>query len=121
MLSWKVMKRSTPVRAALAALALFLMPALVSPAAAEDASAKQPDTPACIQWRTEVRYANYGYDHWVIIHNGCERRAACVVSTDVSPQPIHVGVPAGRTKQVLTFRGSPAREFSAHVVCRLHG
>jgi hypothetical protein len=121
MLSREAMKRSTPMKAALVALALFVVPALVSPAAAEDGSAKQPDAPACVQWRTEVRYANYGYDHWVIIHNGCERRAVCVVSTDVNPRPIHVAVPAGRTKQVLTFRGSPAREFRAHVVCRLHG
>lgn len=115
------MKRSTPAKAALVLAAVLLaVPALVSPAAAQSASAKQPDTPACVHWRTEVRYANYGYDHWVIIHNGCERAAACVVTTNVNPEPIHVDVPRDKTREVLTFRGSPAREFSAHVVCRLH-
>lgn len=114
------MKRSSSVKAVLAAAALFALPVLARPAAAEGNSAKQPDTPACVHWRTEVRYANYGYDHWVIIHNGCERSAACVVTTDVNPEPIRVGVPRDQTREVLTYRGSPAREFSARVVCRLH-
>lgn len=116
------MKRSTPVKAVLVAAALLVVaPALASSRAADAGSAKAPDTPACVHYRTEVRYANYGYDHWVIIHNGCDRAAACVVSTNVNPKPIHVAIPASKTREVLTFRGSPAREFSAHVVCRLHG
>ncbi len=116
------MKRSIPARAVLALAALLVAPVLVSPAgAAAGATAKQPDAPACVHWRIEVRYANYGYDHWVVIHNGCQREAACVVTTNVNPEPIHVGVPVDATKEVLTFRGSPAREFHARVVCRLHG
>ena len=115
------MKRSGFVKAVLVlASALFVVPALVSPASAEDASAKQPDTPACVYWRTEARWAGYAYNHWVIIHNGCDREAACVVTTNVNPEPIHVGVPPDKTREVLTFRGSPASEFAAHVVCRLH-
>ena len=115
------MLRSTASRAVFAVAALLVAPVLVSPAAAESATAKQPDAPACVHWRTEVRYANYGYDHWVVIHNGCQREAACVVTTNVNPEPIHVGVPEDTTKEVLTFRGSPARQFHARVVCRLHG
>lgn len=113
------MKRSTPFRALLAAAALSFSPVLVSPAAADDAG--KPDTPACVKWHTEVRYANYGYDHWVVIHNGCQRDAACAVTTDVNPRAIHVGVPVDGTREVLTFRGSPARQFTARVRCRLHG
>ena len=115
------MKRTSVTRGMVVAAALLAGASLVGPAAAADGGSDKPDTPACVAWHTQVRYANYGYDHWVVIHNGCQREAACAVTTDVNPQAIHVGVPVNKTREVLTYRGSPAREFRARVRCRLHG
>lgn len=77
------------------------------------------EVPECIQYRGEARYGAYGYNHFVIIRNGCDRDARCDVSTDVSPDRHRVTVPAGETKEVTTFIGSPAREFTPQVACTL--
>jgi hypothetical protein len=75
--------------------------------------------PACVLARAEARYGAYGYDHWVMVANGCVRSASCSVVTDVSPETVVVDVPKGESRDVLTFRGSPAREFHARVRCKL--
>ncbi len=76
-------------------------------------------TPPCVHARAEARYANYGYDHWVVLSNGCAKAAACSVATDVNPTPVRVDVPRGASREVLTFRGSPASEFHATATCTL--
>jgi hypothetical protein len=73
----------------------------------------------CIQHRAEVRYGNLGYDHIVHLRNKCRTRATCAVSTNVNPKPTQAGVRAGEEVEVLTMRGSPAREFTPHVDCVL--
>jgi hypothetical protein len=75
--------------------------------------------PTCIQVHASAPYGNAGYDHIVTLDNGCEKNAACLVSTDVNPDAIAVDIAPGDTKRVITFRGSPARKFHAHVSCRL--
>jgi hypothetical protein len=97
-------------------MALWLLMALAGPVSAADT---QPKRPTCVDVRTEARYRNYGYDHLVTIRNGCDQAVSCDVGTDVSPEPTRVSVAAHAEADVLTFRGSPAREFSARVECRL--
>lgn len=75
-------------------------------------------TPACIRSWPEARYRNYGYDHIVHVGNDCRVKASCAVSSDVNPEPIQVIVPAGEQVEILTSRGSPAREFTPRVECR---
>ena len=75
--------------------------------------------PACIKVRARAQYGAYGYDHIVSIHDGCDKTAACVVRTDVNPDPISVRVAPGATEEVVTFRGSPSYEFHATVRCEL--
>ena len=77
-----------------------------------------PQTPPCIRSWPEVRYKNYGYDHIVHVGNDCRVRASCAVSSDVNPEPIQVFIPAGEQVEVMTSRGSPAREFTPRVECR---
>jgi len=77
--------------------------------------------PQCLTFRTEARYRNYGYDHLVHIHNGCEQRVSCRVSTSANPTEIRVSVSPGADVTVVTFVGSPSREFSASVQCVLEG
>lgn len=84
---------------------------------AAEGSADPPAAPTCIRWWAEARFRNYGYDHWVHVHSGCNVDAVCAVSTNVRREPIEVRVAPGRTVEVLTFRGSPAREFAARVDC----
>ena len=78
----------------------------------------QGGKPNCVDVRTEARFRNYGYDHLVTVRNGCDQALTCDVATDVSPEPSRVTVQAHAEVEVLTFRGSPAREFSAKVECR---
>ena len=78
----------------------------------------QPPAPgACVQHVGEVRYSGYGYDHIVVLDNRCDYRARCQVSTNVNPQVQVVEVPRGETREVVTFRGSPSREFTPNVSC----
>jgi hypothetical protein len=94
---------------------MFALGALILTLAADAA----PAMPACIHFRGESRYVPYGYNHVVIIENGCSKPAACTVSTDVVPQPQNVEVPAGRTVEVTTFMGSPQQPFTPRVRCSL--
>lgn len=73
----------------------------------------------CVQARPEARLRNLGYDHVVHLDSGCDRDAACAVSTDVNPAVQRVIVPARRSVEVVTFIGSPARVFSPNVTCEL--
>ena len=75
--------------------------------------------PTCIEYRAEARYSGVGYDHLVHISNQCDRAAACDVSTNVNPDKMHVVLASKSTQTLLTWRGSPAREFKATVSCRL--
>jgi hypothetical protein len=73
----------------------------------------------CVRHWSEVRYRNLGYDHIVLLRNECLADALCEVSTNVNPKPIDTKVGVGEQVEVLTMRGSPAREFTAQVKCRL--
>ncbi|HEX7672290.1 MAG TPA: hypothetical protein VF395_21990 [Polyangiaceae bacterium] len=75
--------------------------------------------PDCVDTWAESRYRNYGYDHIVHVNNRCERSATCQVSTNVNPVPQHVTVLPRQEVEVLTFRGSPSRDFAPRVECEL--
>jgi hypothetical protein len=75
------------------------------------------DVPACIAVRAEARYGAAGYNHIVYLTSSCAKTYVCAVSTDVNPEPTTVTVPPGRTVDVVTFLGSPARVFVPKVSC----
>lgn len=83
------------------------------------ADARAEPTPACVRSRGEARARVIGYDHIVIIENGCDKSVSCVISTDVAPDPITVTVEAKKTVELATFRGSPATVFKPKVECKL--
>ena len=91
-----------------------------STVARADADAGAASLPACISVATEARYVPYGYNHVVLLRNGCSKAATCSVSTDVNPQAMSVDVAAGTSVEVLTFTASPAQTFHARVTCKLH-
>jgi hypothetical protein len=82
-------------------------------------AATEGGIPACVKVSTDARYVPGGYNHIVILANGCAKAAACTVSTDVNPQVQAISVPAGATTEVLTFMASPAYTFVARVSCTL--
>jgi hypothetical protein len=84
----------------------------------DSAAAELEQDPSCVAFWPEVRYRNYGYDHIVHLANRCDVPAHCRVSTDVNAKPVNVEVPAHDRLEVLTFRGSAAREFVPRVECR---
>jgi hypothetical protein len=80
----------------------------------------KPSLPACIRVQTQSRWIPYGYNHIVIIENGCSKAATCDVSTDVNPQSQSAEVAVGKSVEVTTFMGSAAADFVAKVTCTLH-
>jgi hypothetical protein len=111
------MKQALSALALVAGLATAL--AVTSRGAAQDDDAPPGDVPSCIEHRGEARYRGLGYDHVVVIRSTCDRAAQCRVSTNVNPQVQRVRVPSGETVEVVTYRGSPAREFTPRVACTL--
>lgn len=109
--NWARSLRRIPGLALIAGLAVAGMS--MKPAAARD------DVPDCVRVWSEARYRNDGYDHIVHISNGCPATAICDVSTNVNPAPTRVVVPPEQHVEVLTFRGSSARDFSVHAECGL--
>ncbi|MFT3926239.1 MAG: hypothetical protein QM778_27080 [Myxococcales bacterium] len=65
-----------------------------------------------------VRMEAYGYMHVVTLRNGCDRPVTCEVWTDVDPAPRYtLHAAPGAVEEVITRRGSPAREVSAEASC----
>ena len=97
--------------------------ALIAPAAyAKDDAGAPPQTPvpACVRVATESRWVPYGYNHIVILENGCSKPVTCKVSTDVNPQVQTAEVESTKTVEVTTIMASPASTFAAKVRCTLH-
>jgi len=92
---------------------LLLAFVLVSPARADE-----PRPLQCVQFWPEARYSGAGYDHWVHLLSDCDALAICSVVTNVNPDVIEARVAPGEHVAVLTWRGSPAREFKASAYCR---
>ena len=75
-------------------------------------------TAGCVTWTKEARYEGLGYNHYVYLTSTCKEVMACAVTTNVNPDPTTATVQPGGKTTVLTFRGSPAREFTASVTCK---
>lgn len=74
---------------------------------------------SCIRYWHEARYRTAGYDHLVHVGSFCPADVDCFVSTNVDPTPVRVTVPPNAQITVITRVGSPAREFTPVVACRL--
>jgi len=80
-------------------------------------AAATPDVP-CVRVWGEARYRGLGYEHVVHLENGCEKPMVCDVATSVNPEPQRVALAPSEATAVITFVGSPAREFVPRVECR---
>lgn len=83
------------------------------------AAPAQRSVPQCVDVWGEARYRAYGYYHIVHVNNRCDATAVCDVATNVNPVPERVTLLAKQAVEVLTFQGSPSREFTPRVECRL--
>lgn len=99
--------------------ALGCAAAPLDPTSAQAAPKQAPA--ACVVQRTEVRHSGVGYDHWVHLTNNCDATVSCQVRTNVNTEGMSVTVEPKATASVLTWRGSPAREFTATVECHYAG
>ena len=77
------------------------------------------DLPTCVVVAPQALNRGYGYDHIVEIKNGCDKPAACIIKTNVLPDPVERTVPPGQTERVLMQRGAPSGAFSPDVACKL--
>jgi hypothetical protein len=75
----------------------------------------------CVDVSTEASFASVGYDHIVTLKSGCKKTMTCSVTTNVNPDPATVTLDPGESESVTTWRGSPAREFTANVTCNPAG
>lgn len=72
---------------------------------------------SCVAVRSEARYGAYGYDHLVHLANHCAQAVTCSVSTNVRIEALNVRLERQESTTLVTYRGSPAREFRASVIC----
>jgi hypothetical protein len=86
-------------------------------ACSEPRAPRASDEVKCVNHWAEARYRNYGYDHIVHLSSNCRTEVVCLVSTNVSPNNVRVALAPGAEKEVLTYRGSPSREFTPNVRC----
>ncbi len=108
---------STKLGPALALVCGVLLGALLeSPARS---APPEPPVPPCLRVWAEARLRALGFDHVVHLENACTAEAVCTVATDVDPAPIAARVPARGATEVITRIGSPSRELSPAVKCRL--
>ena len=97
---------------------LLLSLALLSLCSVSPLASQAPKKPGgCVDVATKAPYAGVGYDHIVTLTSGCKVAMACKVSTNVNPEAANVQLAAGATESVVTWRGSPAYEFTANVTC----
>jgi hypothetical protein len=83
------------------------------------AAARAEGTPGCVHWWGQTVVMGRGYNHVVGVENRCARPVACVITTDVAPDPIQATVAPAERTELTTFRGSPAYAFRPHVECKL--
>ena len=79
----------------------------------------QGNLPECVRVWGEARYRNSGYDHIVHVNNGCSAPALCEISTSANPTHTRLTVLPRQEVELLTFQGSPARDFDVHADCNL--
>lgn len=99
------------------AMAVVLLGALA--VQAQDAErAKPAATDKCVSVREEAIYGAYGYDHHVYLHNGCDKKTMkCKVTGSANPAGVEETLVSDEKRDVVLFRGSPAREVGASVKC----
>ena len=100
---------------------LALLPLLVggglSGAQAQTKGPKKAQPTTCVEVRKETPFFQ-GYNHIVVLESHCTERQRCEVSTDVNPETQTVEIAPEQVLRLLTFRGSPARNFTPNVVCK---
>jgi hypothetical protein len=101
------------------ALMALLGLGLASAQPLDDSERNPGGTPKCVEVRAQALYRGYGYDHVVDIQNVCDKPVDCSVRTDVNPEVTNLTIPPHELRSVVTFRGSPAREFKPDVQCKL--
>ncbi len=82
----------------------------------EPGSSAPPAASSCVEVHARVRYS-MGYDHLVDLKNNCKKPVVCQVATDVNPKKQAARLKVGQHSTLVTFLGSPAREFTPQVVC----
>lgn len=108
-----------PLASSVPALALALASAVTIAGVALAQGAVEGDRPACVQVTATPRAQAYGYDHVVVVRNGCEAQVTCRVSSDVNPAVTTLAIPPGGSRDTLLWRGSPASAFVATVTCEM--
>jgi len=84
-------------------------------------AAQPKKLPECVSVTAEAAFASVGYDHIVRLKNACKTTLSCSVKTDVNPDPATATLAPGESTSMVTWRGSPAREFKPDVSCEAAG
>lgn len=72
----------------------------------------------CAVVKATARFVGLGYTHAIVLRNGCQKPVECSVWTDVDPEPKTIlSLRPGEEDEVVTRRGSPAREVTAFKQC----
>lgn len=79
--------------------------------------AQNPSADSCAEATGSARMQGLGYTHVVTLKNGCDKPVECAVWTNVDSERIVVRAAPGESVEVITRRGSPAREVTADKSC----
>jgi len=80
--------------------------------------AQQASADRCAEVQGSVRLEAYGYTHVVTLKNGCTKPVECALWSNVDPEPrTVVRVAPGESAEIVTRRGSPARELVGMKSC----
>jgi len=109
------------LRSSLSVLTLLLLcsgaRAADRPPKSPPASSSAPSPDTCTEVRGSARAQGFGYTHVVSLRNGCPTAVSCELWSDVDPDRVRVEVAAGATAEIVTRRGSPAREVVGYKKC----
>jgi hypothetical protein len=72
----------------------------------------------CVDVSGQARFASIGYDHIVTLKSDCKKPVKCQVRTNVTSEPVGVDLAPAAEETIVTWRGSPAREFTPDVTCK---
>ena len=108
------------IKATAVCVLLLGVASVSSRARADDAPTSDKALTACTEVHAEVAYENLGYTHTVVLTNHCKKPVTCEITTNANPEPVSVSLDPDETHSIVTFRGSPAREFTPTVHCHKH-
>ena len=101
------------------AMLVLLGVGLASHAMAGGAASGTAGPSGCVSWSAQARPAGFAFDHTIDLESRCQAVVTCDIRSSTNPQSMTATLQPSDKKTLLIWRGSPAREVTAEVTCRV--